>query len=418
MLDQLFLNVGNPDFVAPMNIGIKNGEICYLRPHKESPPLSKKQLDVKNKIILPSLVESHIHLEKAFMLHELPKDITSLKKAIEETAKLKETLSKEEIKSRCFKVLEKSLRYGVTKMRAQVEIDPFMELRALETIVEVKEEIKHLIDLQIVAFPQEGIFFHENMELLMETAMEQGADVVGGITYNDRNLHEHLNFTFQLAKKYNADIDLHTDFSDNPEELAILDVIKWTNKYKMQGRVSVGHLTSLASIEQKKARAIAVEIAKSGITVIALPLTDFYLNGRKDEQAVRRGVTPVKLLLEEGVNVIYGSNNIQNAFTPYGEGNPIDAGALLAQVHYFYNDVEMKQLLDMITYKAANALGFNQYGLKLGHDADLAMFDTTDYTQIILSKALCEAVYRKGELVASTTVTKMNKLDIGVGSVR
>jgi cytosine deaminase len=290
-------------------------------------------------------------------------------------------------------------------MRCHVEVDPVIGLIGMETTLALKERLRDVIDLQIVAFPQEGIFRDGVTQGLMERAISMGADVVGGITYNDRDLGEHLDFVFRLAQKNGLPVDLHADFSERPDQLAILEVVKMTERFGMQGKVSVGHLTSLGAVRKVRAEAIAEAIAKAGIHVMCLPVTDLYLNGRGEEPATGRGLTPVRLLLDKGVNVVYGSNNIQNAFTPFGTADPLDIGLLVAQASHMGSEQDAKIVVEMATTRAAAALGLDSYGLRVGADADLVVCQAQDVRTLLYRRPEREKVYKRGKLVAETQVS-------------
>ncbi|KGA95978.1 N-acyl-D-amino acid deacylase [Alkalihalobacillus alcalophilus ATCC 27647 = CGMCC 1.3604] len=411
-MDILFTRCFNPTFPTWIDIGTRDGKIAYLKPSTENPPKAEEVIDLGGKLLLPGLVESHIHLDKAYLLEQLTGDVTTLRQAIEKTTELKHGFTATDIEERSLRVIRQAVAKGVTRMRCHVEIDPISRLMGMETTLALKEQVKDSIDLQIVAFPQEGIFNDEETKGLMEQAMEMGADVVGGITYNDRDLDKHLDFVFRLAEKYGKPVDLHVDFSDNADELAIMDVIRFTHQFGMQGRVSVGHLTSLGSVEKEKATFIAKELKQADIQVISLPATDLYLNGRGDKECVRRGLTPVKLLLEYGVKVIYGSNNIQNAFTPFGTADPLDIGFLLAQTSHMGREQDARQLIDMVTNGAARSLGFEQYGLQVGAEADLIVCPVMDIRTLLYTRPERERVYKSGKLVAETTVQVTNHLKV------
>ncbi|MFC0469189.1 amidohydrolase family protein [Halalkalibacter kiskunsagensis] len=403
-MDLLFTCCKNPTFNTLIDIGVKNGKITYIEEHDGRHTDAKEIIDLGGNLLLPGLVESHIHLDKAYLLDRLPGDVTTLRDAIEKTTELKHGYTAVDIEKRSLQVIRQAVNRGVTKMRCHVEIDPISQLVGLETTLALKERVKDSIDLQIVAFPQEGIFNDDQTARLMEQAMVMGADVVGGITYNDRDVEEHLDFVFRLAEKHNKPVDLHVDFSDRPEELAILDVIRFTKTFGMQNRVAVGHLTSLGSVERGQAAEIAADIARAGIHVISLPATDLYLNGRGDNECVRRGLTPVQLLLDHKANVVYGSNNIQNAFTPFGTADPLDIGFLLAQTSHMGSEQDALKLIEMVTTNAAASLGFQHYGVKIGADADLVVCSVNDVRTLLYTRPERERVYKKGKLVAKSTI--------------
>lgn len=243
-------------------------------------------------------------------------------------------------------------------------------------IMRLKEEYKDLIDMQVVAFPQEGIFKAPGTEKMMYEAMEMGADVVGGIPYNDAPANDHIDLIFEIAKKYDKDIDLHQDFADEADDLSIEYLCEKTMKEGYEGRVSVGHLTALHALPKEELDRIIQLMAKAKINVMPLPATDLHLGARNDEYNVRRAVTPIRKLRDAGVNVCLATNNIRNAFTPYGNGDLIQIAMLAVPVGHLGGADDLPTVLPMITENPAKALGLKDYGLAIGKKADLVLLET------------------------------------------
>lgn len=399
MFDLLIHQATSIHFDGKVDIGIKDGRIAYVKPTGLASPEAAKVIEANGRVALPGFNESHIHLEKAYLLDKMDQDALSLSDAIQMTADLKKTFTEEDIAERASRVLMKSIQSGVTNLRCHVEVDDILQLKAMETILSLKEKFKDKLTLQIVTFPQEGIFIQKNAAELMEESLKMGADVVGGIPYNDRDPLEHLDFVYKLAEKYQKPIDLHIDLSDNPEDLSILDIIQRTKDFHMENRVSVAHMTALGSVEHRKAHNIAAQIADAGINVMALPATDLYLNGRGDLEKVRRGLTPVNILLDEGANVVFATNNIQNPFTPFGTGNILDIAYLFAEVTRMGSKADAKTIVDMLTYRSAKALNLGNYGFQEGNDADLVLFDASSLRELLLNQSAVICSYKKGKPV-------------------
>ncbi|WP_026560433.1 amidohydrolase family protein [Bacillus sp. J37] len=401
MFDLLFHKVTIPHCEHFVDVGVHNGQITYLSSTSKIIPDAMNVIEADGRVLLPGLIEPHIHLDKAYLLGQMDRDATNLKEAIHYTGELKKSFTSEDIRQRSIKVLENCISYGVSSLRCHVEVDPIVGLKGMEVLLELKERYKDVIDLQVVVFPQEGIFQQNHTAELMEESLLMGADIVGGIPYNDIDPIKHIDFVFNLAEKFDKPLDFHVDFSDNPRDLTILEIIKRTLQDNLDGRVSVGHLTSLGSVLHDDARRIASEIARADIHVMTLPATDLYLNGREDKERVRRGLTPVKLLLEEGVNVIFGTNNIQNPFTPFGTGDPLDTALLLAQVAQMGTLKETEKLIDMATIHAARALGIQSYGIAIDNQADVVLFNTNSIRNVLLERPERLGVWKKGKKITN-----------------
>lgn len=358
-------------------------------------------LDAAGRIAAPGLVETHIHLDKAFLSERLPRPASGLGEAIAMTAALKPGYTAEDVTARSRRALARALSFGVALLRAQVEIDPILGLLSLESALALKAELAEVMRLQLVAFPQEGIFNRPGTAELLREAVRRGADAVGGIPYNDRDPIEHLDFVFRLAAEAGLPVDLHLDFSDDPRQLTIRDVIRYTREFGLEGRVCVGHLTSLGSVVPDEARRIAADMAEAGIHVFVLPATDLYLNGRGDTHAVRRGIAPVGLLLEAGVNVCFGTNNLRNAFTPFGTGDPLDIALLLAQTAYMGTEADALRLLGMCGGRAAAALGAAGWGVRVGAPADLTLIAADSVADLICDRPRDRILLRRGKRITA-----------------
>jgi cytosine deaminase len=198
---------------------------------------------------------------------------------------------------------------------------------------------------------------------------------VGGCPYNDTDAEQHIGIIFALAQAFDVDADFHVDFFDDPEHLDIRTIIEQTERAGWQGRVTAGHLTELAALPILEQEALIADLAATGIGVIALPATDLYLMGRRDEANVRRGLTPLRRLLAGGVAVALASNNIRNPFTPVGTGDLADLTFLAAVAGHMGTPRDMRMLLDMVTVHPARMLRLRDYGMTPGCRADLVVWD-------------------------------------------
>jgi cytosine deaminase len=185
---------------------------------------------------------------------------------------------------------------------------------AASTPCSTRREFADVIDIQVVAFPQEGILKTPGAGAMMVEAMKKGADVVGGIPYNDADARKHIDWVFELARDFDKDLDFHQDFRDDADAMSIEYLARMTIAAKYEGRVSVGHLTALGAAAPRRRKEIIALLHAAGISVMCLPATDMHLGGRKDETNVRRTLTPVRALRDGGVNVCLATNNICNAF--------------------------------------------------------------------------------------------------------
>ena len=399
-MDLVFRQARLDDAAPLMDVAIAGGKIAGIGPKLECQGIT--EIDAKGRVLIPGLIESHLHLEKAFVKDRKPNRSGTLMEAIAVTASLKPTFTREDIKARSRRVLRQLVGFGSTHVRAHAEFDPTQGFTGFDTVLELRREFAGIIDIQVVAFPQEGILKTPGTEAMMAEAMKKGADVVGGIPYNDIDAQEHIDWVFRLARDFDKDLDFHQDFSDDADAMSIDYLARKTIAEKYQGRVSVGHLTALgAAAAGRRAETIAL-LHDAGISVMCLPATDLHLGGRKDEINVRRTLTPVRALRDGGVNVCLATNNICNAFTPYGNGDLLQIAALALPACHLGGADDQASVLPMLTTNAAKALRLPNYGLELGKDADLVLLDTQRVADVIIDLPDRSFVVKRGRIVART----------------
>lgn len=402
-MDILIKNARLSDDQSLTDIAIEAGKISKIAPSIEGE--AARVIDAEGRVVIPGLVESHIHLDKALIASRKPNKSGTLKEAIEVTAELKPTFTKEDIYDRAKKVLDMIIPNGVTAIRTHSEFDPAQGFTGFEVILKLKEEYKKFVDIQVVAFPQEGIFKAPGTEAMMHQAMEMGADVVGGIPYNDAPANDHIDLIFEIAKKYDKDIDLHQDFADEADHMSIEYLCQKTIDEGYQGRVSVGHLTALHALPEEKLTPILELMAKAQISVMALPATDLHLGARNDEYNVRRAVTPIRKLRDAGVNVCIATNNIRNAFTPYGNGDIFQTAMIAIPVAHLGGADDLPTVLPMITENPAKALKLDGYGIGEGNKANLVILDTKVVNDAIIDIPTRLFVIKDGRVTVEATKT-------------
>ncbi|MET7518015.1 amidohydrolase family protein [Streptomyces sp. NPDC005480] len=369
-------------------------------------------IDCAGRVVLPGFVEPHLHLDKALLDGVRSNPDGTLAGAIAVTGELKRAFTHEDVLARARRVLEAAVLNGTTVIRAHPDVDPIAGLLGVEVLLQLREEYADVVDLQIVAFPQEGVLRSPGTEKLLTAALAAGADVVGGCTYNEATLddcHRHVELVLDLAAQHGVPADLHADFADDASDprYALAEFIAGqTVRRGLGGRVTLGHMTSLGGREPAdRARAMAA-LADAGVAVVPLPATDLHLGGRRDTRSVRRGIAPVRELWDHGVLAACSSNNIRNAFTPFGRADPLDTALLLAQTGHLSGPVDLHRVLRMVTHDAARVVGVAEdYGVRPGARADLVVLDTQVYDDIVLDRPERAHVIKAGKVVARTVRT-------------
>ncbi|CAI9415789.1 Cytosine deaminase [Pleomorphomonas sp. T1.2MG-36] len=399
-MDLIFRNTRIDDSAELTDVGVDGGKIVEIKSGIAA--TAKEDIDAAGRVLIPGLIESHLHLEKAYVMDRKPNRSGTLMEAIAVTAELKPTFTRDDIEARSRRVLKKLITSGTTHVRAHAEFDPAQGFTGFDTVLALREEYRGLIDIQVVAFPQEGILKAPGTDAMMVEAMKRGADVVGGIPYNDTDANAHIDWVFRLAKDFDKDLDFHQDFRDDADAMSIEYLARKTIAEGWQGRVSVGHLTALAAVPHERRGEIIALIKDAGISVMALPATDMHLGGRKDLENVRRTIAPVRALRDGGVNVCLATNNIRNAFTPYGTGDLLQIAALALPACHLGGADDQATVLDMLTVNAAKALRIPDYGIFVGARADMVLLDTHRVADVILDLPDRNVVVKGGRIVART----------------
>ncbi|HEY2173523.1 MAG TPA: amidohydrolase family protein [Mycobacteriales bacterium] len=414
MTDVLLRDARLPDGTGPVDITVDDGRITGIGPTDASAGASGATtvIDCAGYAVIPGLIEPHLHLDKALLDAEEPNPDGTLAAAIEITGRLKAAFTRESVAERAGRLLEQAVTNGTTVIRAQPDVDPIVGLTGLEAMLALRESYADLVDLQVVAFPQEGILRSPGTEDLLVEGLRAGADVVGGCSYQEATLEdcrEHVDRVFALAERFGVPVDIHADLADDtsdPRYALAEHIAEATRAHGMGGRVTVGHMTSLAGLAPDARKRVLGELADAGVAVVVLPMTDMHLGGRNDEVNVRRGIAPVRALLDAGVRTGLSSNNVRNAFTPFGIADVLDVALFLAQTSHLAGPDDMARLVRMATDDAAAIVGrSDRHGLHVGADADLVVLAAPTPTEALLSRAHRRVVLKRGRIVATTERT-------------
>jgi cytosine deaminase len=399
-MDLLITNARVWDDRPPVDIAIEGERIAAIDEGIDAE--AARTIDAGGRAVLPGFVEPHIHLDKALIYRRQPARDGTLEEAIRLTGQLKAEQDRDDVVERSRAVLDMAVANGTVAIRAHPDVDPIQGLLGVETALAVRDEYRDLLDLQVVAFPQEGIVKAPGTQELMEEAMRMGASVVGGCPYNERSWEDtkrHIDVGFD------APVDMHADFADEATDqryAAAGYIAEKAIELGFEGRVSLGHVTSLASLTREEAAPVIERLRDARVSIVALPATDVYLGGRGDERNQRRGVTPVHLLRDAGVNVTFSSNNVRNAFTPFGKADMLQIGNLLAHVAQFGTPHSQAEVLRMATYDAARSIGMEDYGLAEGRRADLVVCDSPLVADVLADIPPRLWVVRRGRVTVET----------------
>ncbi len=402
MIDLILRNAQLVGSDGHTDLGIEDGRIVAVEDGTEA----RDYIELNGRLVTPPLVEPHIHLDAVLTVGQPRPNVSgSLFEGIAVWAERVADLTYEDVQSRVRKILRWQLANGVQHVRSHVDVcDP--KLRALRALVDLREEVSGLIDLQLVAFPQQGILGFEGGRELMRKAVEIGADVVGGIPHYELTREdgvESVKFTMALAEEYGLRVDIHCDETDDDHSRFVEVMAAETIRRGMSGRVTASHTTAMHSYNNAYAYRLINNIARAGLHMVTNPLDNAVLQGRFDTGPIRRGHTRVKQLQEAGVNVCIGHDSVMDPWYPLGYGDPLQAAFVLVHLGQMSGDAELKRLIDMITTNPAAALGVPNYGLRFGGPADLVVFDAPSEADALRLVAPRMLVLRGGKVVARTT---------------
>ncbi|MEW9093756.1 MAG: cytosine deaminase [Clostridiaceae bacterium] len=404
------------------NVRLKNKEGLYNILIKEDKIKSISQniicekeegeiIDGKGGLALPPFIEPHVHLDATLTAGEPRWNISgTLFEGIQCWAERKEFLTKEDVKNRAKKALKWQISNGIQFVRTHVDVtDP--ELTALKAMLEVKEEMREWVDLQIVAFPQEGILSYSNGIELLEESIKMGADVIGAIPHFEFTREygvQSIDEIFKLAMKYGKLIDVHCDEIDDEQSRFIEVLATRAYEYGIGEKVTASHTTAMHSYNNAYTYKLFRLLKMSNINFVANPLVNTHLQGRFDTYPKRRGITRVKEFLENGINVCFGHDDIMDPWYPLGNGNMLQVLFLGLHVCQLMGYDQIKNSIDLITTNSAKTLNIeDKYGIEEGKEANLIIFSQEDEFNIIRLQEPVLYSIRRGKIISANS--KINR---------
>jgi cytosine deaminase len=390
------------DRAEPVDIGIAEGRIQRIEPRL--PDSAPREIDADGQLTTPAFVEPHIHLDKALTADRAQESQTNFfEDAVALMREVKRHYTVDDVAARATEVLRWLVGHGVGFVRSYVDVDTIVGLRALEGVLAARERCRGLVHLELIAFPQEGIFSDPGTDELLARAIEHGADVVGGMPFAewlDEDSRRHTDLVFELARRFDRDVQMHVDETDDPAARTLHDYAVKAIRADWTGRVAADHVTALAAYDDVYAARVIGLVARAGMSVVTLP-GKLMRGGVRDREPRRRGITRVKELLAAGVNVAYGQDVIKDGFIPvFGTGDPLQVGFLLAYAAQFSTRAHIETLYDMATVNGARLMRLRDYGLAVGCRADLVVIAAPSVQEAYRTQPPRVAVIHDGRLVA------------------
>jgi cytosine deaminase len=402
-MDLIIRNANLPDGRTGIDIGIKDGIFSALEPSLSAK--ATEEIDASGKLVSPPFVDAHFHMDATLSLG-LPRlnQSGTLLEGIALWGELKPNLTVEAIKERALRYCDLAVARGLLAIRSHVDIcDP--RLLAVDALLEVRKEVAPYLDLQLVAFPQDGYLRDPEAGKLMETALDRGVDVVGGIPHFERTMAEgkrSVEVLCRIAAERGLRVDMHCDESDDPLSRHIETLTAETMRHGLQGRVTGSHLTSMHSMDNYYVSKLLPLMAEAEMNVIANPLINITLQGRHDTYPKRRGMTRVPELMDAGIKVAFGHDCVMDPWYSLGSADMLEVASMGLHLAQMTGVEQMKACFQAITEVPAAILGLEGYGLEKGCNADLVILQAKDPVEALRLKANRLFVIRRGKVISTS----------------
>ncbi|MFC0140035.1 cytosine deaminase [Erwinia mallotivora] len=385
-------------------IGIRDGAFSSISPQPQN-AATEDALDAEGGLAFPPFIEPHIHLDTTQTAGDPAwNESGTLFEGIERWAERKALLSHDDVKKRARQTLKWQIANGIQYVRTHVDVsDP--TLTALRAMLEVKEEMAPWVDIQIVAFPQEGILSYPDGEVLLEEALKLGADVVGAIPHFEFTREygvESLHKTFALAQKYQRMVDVHCDEIDDEQSRFVETVAALALREKMGARVTASHTTAMHSYNGAYTSRLFRLLKLAGINFVANPLVNIHLQGRFDTYPKRRGITRVKEMLEADINVCFGHDDVFDPWYPLGTANMLQVLHMGLHVCQLMGYGQLDEGIKLITTHSARTLQLNDYGIQTGNRASLIILPAESGFDALRRQVPVRWSVRNGRIIAET----------------
>ncbi|MBP2233822.1 cytosine deaminase [Sinorhizobium kostiense] len=403
MFDLIVRNANLPDGRSGIDIGIQGTKIAEVSTTIEA--AAKEEIDATGRLVSPPFVDPHFHMDATLSLG-LPRLNRSgtLLEGIALWGELRPTLTREALVERALRYCDLAVTQGLLYIRSHVDTtDP--RLVTVEALLEVREKVAPYIDLQLVAFPQDGYYRAPGAIEALDRALDMGVDVVGGIPHFERTMADgaaSVEALCRIAANRGLPVDMHCDETDDPMSRHIETLARETIRFGLQGRVAGSHLTSMHSMDNYYVSKLIPLMGEAGINVVPNPLINIMLQGRHDTYPKRRGLTRVRELMEAGLNVSFGHDCVMDPWYAMGSADMLEVGHMAVHVAQMAGIEDRKKIFDALTVNSARTMDLQGYGLEKGCSADLIILQARDPLEALRLKPNRLAVIRRGKVIART----------------
>lgn len=403
MLDLLIHNASLPDGRTQMSLAVEHGKIVATGQALVLP--AHEMVDAQGQLLCPPFVDAHFHMD-ATLSYGLPRVNQSgtLLEGIALWGELKPLLTAQALVTRALAYCDWAVAKGLLAIRTHVDVCD-SRLLAVDALLEVKRQVAPYIDLQLVAFPQDGVLRAPDALDNLKRALDKGVDVVGGIPHFERTMQEgaaSVKLLCEIASERGLRVDMHCDESDDPHSRHVETLAFETQRLGLHGRVAGSHLTSMHSMDNYYVSKLMALMAESELHAVANPLINITLQGRHDTYPKRRGMTRVPELLAAGINVAFGHDCVMDPWYSLGSGDMLEVAHMGLHVAQMTSQSAMRQCFDAVTANAARVMGLENYGLEPGCNADFVLLQAHDPVEALRLRATRLKVWRRGVLLAES----------------
>jgi cytosine deaminase len=403
MLDLLIRNASLPDGRQQMSVAVKDGKIVEVSPGLNAP--AGQILDAQGQLLSPPFVDAHFHMD-ATLSCGLPRVNQSgtLLEGIALWGELKPLLTQEALIERALAYCDWAVAKGLLGIRTHVDVCDD-RLLAVDALLQVKKRVVPYIDLQLVAFPQDGVLRSPSALANLTRALDKGVEVVGGIPHFERTSEQgaaSVKLLCEIAAERGLRVDMHCDESDDPLSRHIETLAYETQRLGLHGRVTGSHLTSMHSMDNYYVSKLLALMAEAQLNVVANPLINITLQGRHDSYPKRRGMTRVPEQLAAGLTVAFGHDCVMDPWYSLGSGDMLEVAHMGLHVAQMTSQAAMRQCFDAVTVNPARILGLQGYGIEAGCDASFVLLQARDPIEALRLRAHRLKVYRQGRLLADS----------------
>jgi cytosine deaminase len=409
-MDLLIKNARLLDHEGTWSIGVADEKIVSI--DRGEPGRADVEFDAEQRLVAPTYVNAHVHLDKSNLGDVMrPNRNHSFQESLEITWEHKRKYTVDDIVDRASRAIQEGIARGTTVFRVFADVDSIGGLRPIEGIFALREKWAGIVDIEVVDFPQEALIRDPESKELMEEAMKMGADIVGGLPwheYLDQDARDHIDFCFELAKKFDTDIHMLVDDTDNPNSRSLEYLAVKTMREGFEGRVIASHCGALAAYDEVHAQKVISMVEQSNISICSNPQISLVVGGRYDEEPIRRAITRVKQLWAAGVNILSAQDDVNDPYYPFGRNDQQEVALIMCHAAHMTYPHEVEAVFDFVTRNAARAMRLDGYGIEVGNSANFNVLSRGTIQHTLRMQQPPALVVRRGQVLSRSSEPELS----------